>query len=264
MLYFPQLIGGSVSQYPVSRSTSVRTVSNGLLGGDAIRMADAPAAMVRWQLTYANLTDQETQAINQLFAASEGQLNTFTFLDPIDNLLTWTEDWTKPAWAADPLLMVTVGQNDPAGGTGAIQLTNTAQAVQQLSQKLAVASWFQYCFSVYLRSDAPCSVQLFASCTGQQRAQAANVGPSWSRIVLSGALTDQTDGVAFGVSLPAGVRIYAYGAQAEAQPSPGPYKRATDRAGVYAKTRFAADSLSINADAVSQTSCRIDLLSSLQ
>src|SRR5208282_3848469 len=106
MLYYPQLSTGAVSQFPVSRNARLRTVSNQLPGGFSIRMADEGAQKVQWQLRYAGLTDGERASIEGLFGASEGQLNTFVFLDPTANLLQWSEDWTQAVWAADPLLQV--------------------------------------------------------------------------------------------------------------------------------------------------------------
>ena len=121
MLYYPQLTSGSVSQFPVGRRSGTRIVSNELPSGDSIRMTDAGAATIRWQLQYGGLTDDEWSAMEQLFEASEGRLNTFTFLDPTDNLLLWSEDWTKPAWSSDPLMQAVVGNTASGRGWVAIR-----------------------------------------------------------------------------------------------------------------------------------------------
>jgi len=57
MLYYPQLTTGAVSQFPVTRSTNMRTVSNQLASGYTIRMEDTGAQKVQWQLRYSSLTD---------------------------------------------------------------------------------------------------------------------------------------------------------------------------------------------------------------
>jgi hypothetical protein len=263
MLYYPQLTSGSVCQYPVLRSTTTRTVANQLASGDTVRMSDLAAEMARWQLHYAGLTDAEVSSINELLAATEGRLNTFTFLDPIDNLLAWTEDWTNSVWTADPLLEVSIGTADPYGGTGAIQLTNTAQAAQQVSQSVAGPSWFQYCYSIYLRSDSPCAVQLLLSATSQQSTSALAVPSTWTRTTLAGSLASQDDGLSVGLIIPPGARMFAFGPQLEAQKAPGPYKMNTVQAGVYPATRFDVDSLSITAAAVDQSSCVVNLVTHL-
>jgi hypothetical protein len=210
-----------------------------------------------------SLTDAEQAAMEQLFEAAEGRLQTFTFLDPTANLLMWSEDWTKQAWARDPLLQLAAGGTDPFGGNGAMQITNTAQTVQEVVQSLSGASWFQYCFSVYLRCDSPSTIQLVQSTSGEVARIAIAVGSAWTRFVKSGSLDAQHDGISFGVELPAGVRINAFGAQVEAQMAPGAYKKTTDHTGVYAKTRFESDSLPITTDAPNQNSCTVNLVSSL-
>jgi len=264
MLYYPQLTSGSVCQYPVLCSTSTRTICNVLSSGETIRMSDVAAATVRWQLHYKGLSDSECASINQLFAATEGRLNTFTFLDPTDNLLMWSEDWTQSVWVTDPLLEISIGLSDPEGGTGAVQLTNTGQAVQQAAQQVAAASWFQYCFSIYLRSDSPCMIQLLLSCAGQQIVNPVAVGSAWARFIVSGSLSSAQDG-AFnvGVALPPGVRVEVFGPQLEAQQAPGAYKRNTNQSGIYPETRFDDDSLSITAEAVNQSSCVVKLVTVL-
>src|SRR5262249_11127352 len=155
MLYYPQLTSGSVCQFPAGWRTTIRTISNELAGGANIRMSDPGGRTMCWRLEYSSLTDDEQSAMEQLFEAAEGRLESFTFLDPTDNLLTWSEDWTKPTWTSDPLLQSAGGGTDPFGGSGALQITNIAQTAQQVVQSLGGASWFQYCFSVYLRSDSP-------------------------------------------------------------------------------------------------------------
>ena len=261
MLYYPQLSTGAVSQFPMTRRRTLRTISNTLASGDTIRMSDPGASAVRWQLHYSGLTDAEWSSIEQLFEATEGQLNTFTFLDPADNLLMWSEDWTKPEWITDPMLQISGGIADPSGGSSGVAITNTGQAAQRVYQTIAAASWFQYCFGIYLRCDALASVQVFSLSTGQETALDATVGPAWTRIVKADSLTQQQDGVSFGLQLAAGAKVYAFGPQVEAQVSPGIYKKTTDRGGVYPQTRFETDTLALMTGAPNQNSALVQLVS---
>jgi hypothetical protein len=239
----------------------MRTVSNEISGGDTIRMTDGGGGAVRWELQYKNLTDGEWSGVEQLFEASEGRLSTFTFLDPMDNLLMWSEDWTKQAWTADPLMQVSGGIADPVGGTGAMQITNTGQAAQRVVQTIGGASWFQYCFTLYLRADAPETAQMVAVTTGEESKSAVAVGPVWARVVKAGSLSARQDGISFGVELPPGARVDVFAAQVEAQPGAGYYKKTTDRGGVYAKTRFDSDSLAVTADGKNSNSGVVKLVS---
>lgn len=263
MLYYPQLSTGSISQFPIARRTVTRTVTNEMLGGDTIRMGDPNAALVQWQLQYSNLTDDEWSAIEELFETAEGQLNTFVFLDPTDNLLMWSEDWTQPVWSADPMLQVTGGAQDPLGGTDAMNLTNSAQTTQRIVQLTAGPSWFQYCFSVYLCSDSPAAIELVVTSNGVDALTTIEIGSAWQRAFTSSILAIQADGISFGLQLPAGTEIMAFGAQVEAQPAAGPYKKNIDLGGVYPVTRFNFDSLLRNTDAVNQNSGSVNLVSAL-
>jgi hypothetical protein len=263
MLYYPQLTTGSIAQFPVTRTANMRTVANQLSSGFTIRMADTGAQKVQWRLVYSDLTDGERSSLESLFEASEGQLNTFTFLDPTDNLLMWSEDWTQSVWTPDALLQVTGGIADPLGGSAAMQLTNTAQTTQQIIQNTSGPSSFMYCYSLYVRSAAPATIQLVVTATGQTALTAVTTGASWTRVTASGSLSVQQDGIGFGVQLPAGVQVDAFGAQVEAQPGAGLYKQTIDLGGVYSSTRFSSDLLSVTATAPNQHSCQIGLISSL-
>jgi len=80
---------------------------------------------------------------------------------------------------------------------------------------------------------------------------------------MSGSLSVQQEGISFGVQLPAGVQVDTFGAQVEAQPGAGLYKKTIDLAGVYSSARFSSDLLSFTATAPNQNSGQIGLISSL-
>lgn len=263
MLYYPQLTTGAVSQFPVTRNVEMRTVVNQLPGGFTIRMADQGSQKVQWRLQYSSLTDSERSSIESLFEASEGQLSTFTFLDPTANLLVWSEDWTQTSWTADPLLQVSGGVQDPFGNSDGVQLTNTAQATQQIVQNTAGPSSFLYCFSVYVRSDAPTAVQLVVTTTGQTSFTAVPSGTAWTRVTAQSNFSVQQDGIGFGIQLPPGAQADVFGAQVEAQPEAGVYKKTIDLGGIYSNTRFSSDLLIFTAGAPNQNSCELGLISNL-
>jgi hypothetical protein len=263
MLYYPQLTSGSVSQYPIARTMQLRSLVNEMLGGDNIRAAEPGANTVRWELHYEGLTDAEWSSIDQLFEAAEGRLTTFTFLDPTDNLLLWSEDWTQAPWVTDPLIALETGVADPLGGSAAMQITNNAQTTQRVMQATGGPSEFQYSLSLYVKGDAACAVDLAVSATGQDWTTPVNVGTKWSRVSAGVMLSTTTDGVSFGIQLPAGGRVYAFGAQVEAQRAAGPYKKTTDVAGVYCQARFDSDVLSRVSNAPNQNSGVVKLMSNV-
>ena len=264
MLYYPQLTTGAVAQFPVTRNINMRTVANQLPSGYTIRMADTGAQKVAMAASIFRVSPMASdRPFESLFEASQGQLDAFTFLDPADNLLMWSEDWTQTVWTADPLLQVIGGVADPLGGSAAMQLTNTAQTTQQIVQNTSGPSGFVYCYSVYVRSAVPATIQLVVTTTGQTVLTAVTTTSSWTQGDSLRSLSVQQEGIGFGVQLPAGVQVDTFGAQAEAQPGAGLYKKTIDLGGVYSSTRFSSDLLLVTATAPNQHSCRIDLISSL-
>lgn len=261
VLYYPQLPIGALAQYPAARNWSKRTIFNALQGGGRVVMQSPAPARVQFVLSYAGLSDVEFARLQALFTAAQGGFETFTFMDPIDNLLSWSEDFTASAWTIDPLIQPTKGNTDPFGGTAALRLTNAGQVAQRVIQSIAGPSWYQYCFSIYLRSDGPCSINVIRASASAEASQTVTAGSSWLRATISGSLSPQEDGVRFGLELPAGASIYAFGAQAEAQPSAGSYKATVDRGGIYPGSRFDQDSLSQVAGAWGQYSTEIRVIS---
>ena len=255
MLYYPQLPTGAIAQYPISRNNIRRTVANTLADGTQITMADPGAAAVSWTLTYAHLTTSELNALTQLFAAAQGRWQTFTFLDPTDNLLNWSEDLSQADWRADPLLTISSGFPDAVGGTSGWRLVNTAQGNQQMVQTLAIPPSYQYCFSLYVRSDAPCPFS--AAVNGALLGASATT--SWTRLVFPVRSGAGSGNVAVGVSLPAGGSLYVFGLQLEAQGGAGGYKVTESTAGVYAHSRFDQDVLTTTAAGVGQFSATVKI-----
>ena len=107
MLYFPQLSTGAVGQYPIQKRRLSRTVVNEALGGARVKLPDPNASAVEWTLDFQALSDNERDALAQLFGAVEGQLSDFTFLDPTDNLLFWSEKLDEAVWERNSLLQIT-------------------------------------------------------------------------------------------------------------------------------------------------------------
>ncbi len=180
MLSYPQFATGSAGQYPITRTNTRRTVINALADGSTISMADNGAVSAGWTLNYSDLSNAEFTSLQQLFQSVYGRWQTFTFLDPTDNLLQYSEDLTQPVWLPDPLTMVTAGIEDPLGGTAAIQLVNTAQTFQGISQNLPIPGSYQYCLSLYARASQPFAFELIAASTPGQ-AQKQFVAPRSGR-----------------------------------------------------------------------------------
>jgi len=262
-LYFPQLAMGNIAQYPVTRTWLRAATINNLLDGSVIVLASVAPARMSWTLSYSGLSQAEWNAIEALFESVQGQFGNFTFVDPSDNLLSWSENFTMPVWTPGPLLQVVTGATDPNGGTNATTLTNGAQASQGIMQQTAGPGWFEYTFTIYLRSDTPCSVSLILASGATQAQLTVPVDVAWTRVQSSGALATEGTGFGCGVELGPGVTVYAYGAQLEAQPDAGGYKTKNNVSGVYPNARFNQDILVNTSNSVGQFATSLNITSTV-
>ncbi|MCP5112757.1 MAG: hypothetical protein GY953_18175 [bacterium] len=262
MLFFPQLLSGNVSQYPLSRTKRMRTVVNERPDGGATRFGDPDHEGMEWDLQLSFLDDQEWGALETLFQQTEGGLQTFTFMDPGDNLLAWSESLSETAWQKGALVTLTEDLADPMGDTRATKVHNGSATAQAISQTLEVSAGFHYCLGAYLRSDQPTTVQLKQSSATASKSDVAEATSSWRRVVSSGTLGAADEAVTFGVELPASGEVEVFGLQVEAQIAPSEYKRTTSRGGVHSKVRFLDDSLTMTGTGPGQHAVRLRIGSS--
>ena len=255
MAVFPQLATGASTHYPAVKTRRSSTLVNTMADGRSIKLADAGADTAAWQLTYAELADSEKATLEDFFARMEGSLQSFTFLDPAGNLLSWSEKLDEPVWEKGPLIATAGGQRDPLGTMRASTVRNTAGGAQSVQQTLEAPANYVYAFSLYARAAAPVEVALFR---GTDRQQAA-VATDWSRLVLPGQSTAAGDSLAFGLELPAGCAVDVFGLQVEAQPAPSRYQRTEEQGGVY-EARFQNDLLRFTTEGPQRHACVIQII----
>ena len=254
MLVYPQLATGALSQFPVRKQSTFRTVVNTAADGRQTKYADPAGEVREWQLAYAGLSDDEIGALEQFFTAAEGTLNGFTFLDPTANLLAWSEHLDEAVWQTGPLIALASGVADPVGGTNAWHISNSGGGPQSITQTLSAPGGYVYCFSAYVRSaQAVTATMLLAS---QRADRAATAG--WTRIVVagSGAATDES--ITFGLEIPAGAAVDVYGMQVEPQASASVYKTGTT-GGVYEGARLGDDAFTDTTTDVNRHSCTVKI-----
>ncbi len=263
MLYFPQLSTGAVAQYPLIKRRVYRTVTNRLADGRRIRLTDAAAQRVEWEIAFEALSDAERQQLEQFFTSTEGRLREFTFLDPAGNLLAFSEELTAGAWTRGPLLTVIHEVADPLGGNAATRLVNTGLAEQQIQQSIAAPGWFHYCFSFYARSEGETTVTVFRATGGNWTAEQKKTGPTWRRLTLGGASASEAETVTFGVTIAPGDGVELYGLQAEPQPAPSSYVKTPSAGGVYQQARFDHDQLTFTSEGPEQHGCTVRIAAPL-
>jgi len=247
MPVFPQLSTGAAALYPVTRRNKTRTVVNEAMDGRLVVYQDIDGVMNEWELRAKGLTGNEWSAIEAIFQAVQGRLQTFTFLDPAGNLLARSEEFGDPAWTNGAAIQLTPGTSDPVGTTRATRAVNSGQAVQAVAQVLAVPGNYQYALSVSARTDGNSGVTLTASAGSGNAAQTFALDTQWRRISMLVALGQSTQSVTFGAQLAAGASAHFFGMQVDAQLAPSDYKKTGARGGVINHARFAADALTVRA-----------------
>ncbi|MEK7406860.1 MAG: hypothetical protein AAB225_17425 [Acidobacteriota bacterium] len=255
MPHFPQLATGATGQYPMTRRVLKRTVVNPQADGRMWKLADAAWSQVEWRLELKGLTEAEWGALESLFHAVEGRLKSFTFLDPTDNLLAWSEQLGTPAWTIEPLLQLTTNIADPLGSSRATRVFNSGAAPQKIEQTLSIPGWRQYCVSLYARREQAGEVWVFARTGTAMAAQPFAIGPAWKRLEYPVKLSTADELIHFGVELEAGASAEVFGIQVEAQPGASKYKKTLGRNGVYAEARFLDDALVVRAEGPEQYAC---------
>jgi hypothetical protein len=256
MIYFPQLSSGATGQFPIRRQRVARTVVNQSCQNYEVKLADPGAAMTAWHLSFEEMSDQELAALEALFQATEGSLTPFTFLDPADNLLAWSQQQNQAVWQADPLLALTSALADPLGGTGAYQVTNPTAATLMLQQSINAPASLEYCLSLFVCSNQCTQVWLVRGSENDARA----IGPEWTRQISSGQLQSTADSISFGIALDPGSTVDIFGLQVEAQTAASLYKETAETGGVYPNARFRDDALTITTVGPSRHSCELDIV----
>lgn len=264
MPHFPQLLTGAMSQYPLVRSRYARTVVNRSPDGHTVKLGDPDEALIHWGLHLCGLTDAEWDSIESLFHTCEGRLHKFTFLDPADNLLYWSEDLTANEWQRDPLILLTEGLADPLGTTRATEVGNASQITQGISQRLDIPANYHYCLSMYARSTQQTQLTLKRSSASSADTRTVEVSTAWRRFISSGNLGVNEEQIHFGFEIQAAASIEVFGLQVEAQPGASDYKKTENQGGVYADARFLDDSLTVVTEGIQQHSSLIRVVSMLK
>lgn len=256
MNWYPQIASGAMTQLPLSRSRRWRTIENALEDGAQIMLPDSSAGQIEWKLSYQDLSSAEAQCLSGLFSASQGGYAPFTFVDPMANLLGWSESLLQSCWQLG-LIQTTPGVADPLGTQRASTISNLNSGAQALQQSLAISGNYTTCFSAYLWSSAAGTVTLQRDSTQVN----VNVGPVWKRVYLSGPGTTGAMQSTFSLVLAAGQVIDVWGLQVETQPYPSAYKETSAATGIYEETYFNIDELTMTSTSPGLSSCEITLLS---
>lgn len=264
MRFFPQLASGAVAQYPLERAWRYRTVRQEMRDGTVRRYDDGGPGELEWAIGLESLTPPEMGALQALFEQCRGRFGEFVMLDPAGNLVSWSEDLSKPVWVKDPLLTVTAGVADPGGTTRATRLINAGLGPQGVTQSLTVPGWYRYCWSGWFRSEGGGAGRLLLNAGGSQGEALVGAGSQWQRFHWTGQLASGAEEVSARFELEAGAAVEVFGLQLEAQGARSDYAMTGAQSGVYPHARFAEDELVETAESAGLSRSRIRVVSKVE
>ncbi|HWR50781.1 MAG TPA: hypothetical protein VN428_06720 [Bryobacteraceae bacterium] len=253
---FPQLETSANGQFPALRTIVQRTAYTEQRDGSVLKLADPDAAAMEWELQLNGLTGTEAAAIEELFMAVEGRLGTFTFLDPFDNLLRWSEDLTQDAWVKDAGLALIAGRGDPLSGSAAFGVSGSGE----ISQAVQASAGLRYCFSAYVRGEG--AAELIGRSGLAESRRLFKAGAQWKRVEHSFCLASMEENITFALAASGG-GLELFGFQVDAQAGASAYKPTASRAGVYNNARFAEDVLGITTEGPDGHGCRVRVRTAL-
>jgi hypothetical protein len=210
-----------------------------------MRAADQATTLFRWDLQVGPLTDADATSLQAFYASCNGGYQSFVFLDPLDNLLNWSEDFAQSCWlkTIPSSLRIAGGGTDPLGGSAAQTLTNTVGSVNTISQTLtANPQGTTLTASVWLIGlGAPVTLRL-SDGGSQNFATTVSPGPSWQRYFVIGAFAASGSQITWAADLPANGSAQFFGAQLVATRGPGTYTRTTTVSGFHPNCCFDSQS----------------------
>jgi hypothetical protein len=234
-MHFPVLLSQVHAQYPVSKLIEFHPLEVESGGGHLWRSASNGPAVRRWMLRFEDLTNEEAGALVALYEACAGGWRTFSFADPMSNLLRWSEDIRNDAWGKSAGLTITISSG---GSEGPVEflIVNTGATAGQVWQELDLAPGAAICFSCEARGGAmklrACGTELVTAASGE-----------WSRRFITVVSSGGVQRVE--IELEGGASVQVRRIQAEIQSAPSEYQGTYERGGIHAKTRFAENGLRI-------------------
>lgn len=248
MRIFPQLLTGATAPEQVTRRRVANSVVTRNSSGYLKASAGESTGQVEWDMRFRSLTKSEWVALETFYDESEGPLLPFVFLDPLMNLLRWTEDLTQSIWVVSGGVTVTPTSDG-------YLIVNNGAGSGGVAQQVAIDATPVCCFSGEFRTLGPAS-QVTLSRSAAGLSSHGRVGSNWEEVLLTGS--GNGDGPeTFAISIPAGSSVEVRGLQLEAQPAPGEATLSQGRSGVFEEAYFVDGSLDVTVRGLDEYDVRV-------
>lgn len=243
--YFPHLNEGIGAQFPIRRTTRYRTVVNANDLTTNLRATDPGARRIAWWLRYQGLADNELASLQNLFRAVRGPLDTFVFLDPEANLLSYTEEPEHAVWQKTAGLAIASAPFAPPQTERACRLTTLPGQPAEIYQAVSATASHRWVLSVYARAAAGGTITLVLRSSNGEQSITHTLDSQWKRFSFGGQFWNSGEGVEAGLRLNGSASLDVTGFQLETQCAASRYKRNGADCGVHPEARFSQDSMRV-------------------
>ncbi len=242
----PSLDNGMLAQLPVRLQMRRIAPANRFADGSILYAASEAKLQYNWTLRYENLNPQEWGRFADFFAATQSTNASFSFYDPMGNLLAQSSNLQSSVWIAPSAL--TVAPFSDAEVAGAFILTNPSSQPLTLTQSSGIAGPFETCFSVMSRWDGGAGISLSLSDGATARTLAFRAG-AWSRnhIVMRGGTSSASRTA--GIVVPAQTQLIVAAPQLEIASQPNAYVETGAQSGVFASAWLAQKQFDLHSPA---------------
>ncbi len=196
---FPQLDSGLIVQVPVSLRIQKRMDVNRFRDGSVIKNTNSSQSQYTWNCKYVNLSDHELLRFEEFWHSTGRGAATFTFVDPLGNMLRDTENVLASSWTKSGTTEIT-----EAASTGQYKeylLTNSGTIASVVSQVIDVSPQFSVLFSCLAKWVSTTAISLVSSDdSGSIRKSFTISGESYCGLKIAGGL--QSAVRTFGIEVP--------------------------------------------------------------
>jgi len=242
-MLLPQLQSRAVVQRSVTRRAHAARVVNRLEDGSLLMSGMLRSLRHEWDLEYVGLTDSELFTLEDFANAARGMEGGFTFIDPMANMLTKSEDLTGLPWIQSAYCDVTsegVGEE----GYSVHGVASQSAGVESVSQDVNVAGQGWMSGSCWVRATEAVTGSLIMNSGAEEWRSEFVAKPEWNRLRVSAMVSTGSGPLRFSIEAAPGARFDVMGVQLEHQAFPSEYKPSRGDGGIHQGARIVDGSFS--------------------
>ncbi len=219
-LVFPHLDGGALAQLPVRLTIERQIPRLRFPDGSEVRDSQNCALRYSWLLAYENLNATEWQRFRTFINEASMGARTFSFPDPLGNLLLQSRDLTASPWP--PSAGLTVAPFADPLQPEAFILTNSSPAPLTLTQAVPLGGAFTSCFSLRAMWTSAAGLSLSLDTAAVTTTRSFTVG-DWRTLHVTHTSSTPAASRLVSITVPPTSQVIVAAPQLELAAQPGAY-----------------------------------------